>query len=111
MSPKPAEALTRGEAERVAWTSFASDEPAIVELLLLEGNPAADSLKRKAAAMALEWFDPNAVVLLRPSDHEDPEPVRLLRIALLSGEIAVRISAGDELARMLNPASVWTEGR
>jgi hypothetical protein len=91
----------------MAWRSFATGEPAVVKLLLPEGNPAADSLKQRAAALPLEWFDPQAIVPTRPSYVEDPEPVRLLRKALLSGEMAVRIKAGDELAELLTPTTAW----
>jgi hypothetical protein len=101
------QALTRDEAKKVAWQLFATDSPAVTELLLLAHSPDVSTLKRYQANMALEWFNPEADVPLRPADLEDPEPIRLLRLAFLSGNMTVRIAAGDDLARMLKPTSVW----
>lgn len=95
----------------MAWELYAADSPAVVELLLVAHNPAVSALKRYQAEMALEWFDPSVDLPRRPSDQEESEPVRLLRLALLSGDMPVRIAAGRELARMLAPSSVWAIAR
>jgi HEAT repeat protein len=98
--------LSRDEARTVAWDLFATDAPAVVELLLLAHNPDASPLRRYQAGMALEWFDPS-IDVPRARHDDDPEAVKLLRTALLSGHVRVRIAAGDQLAGMLKPSTVW----
>lgn len=100
--------LTRAEAARCAWLSYATDEPAVIELLLLECDPSKSRALRLAAAFALEWFDPHAEIPRRPSDTDESEAVRLLRLALTDGRMRVRVAAGRQLADMLRPArSAW----
>jgi len=102
-----AQPLTRAEAEVVGWTLYGTDAPSVVELLLLAHNPDAATLKRYAASMALEWFDPAVDLPHARDDDDESEPVKLLKTALMNGDMAVRIAAGDELARMLAPSNVW----
>ena len=110
-SVRPPEAvvqpLSRHEAEAIGWTLYATDSPAVVELLLVAHNPDVSTLKRYQASMALEWFDPSTDLPRGRDDDDEPEAVKLLKAALLSGNMAVRIAAGDELVGMLKPASVW----
>ena len=70
--------LTRAEAKVVALELFNTDSPAVVELLLLAHNQDADTLKRYAANMALEWFDPE-VELPTPAHLEEPPALRAIR--------------------------------
>lgn len=85
---------------------YGTQAPAVVELLLMADNPDASRSERYAAEMALEWFDPSAILPARPSDLEEPKAVTLLRTALLDGTMAVRIAAGDQLAALLAPATI-----
>ena len=45
------------QAARIAWESYATEEPAVIELLLLAANPRTRDVRFKAMS-ALEWFDP-----------------------------------------------------
>lgn len=91
----------------MAWTMYGTDSPAVVELLLVAHNPDVSTLKRYQASMALEWFDPSVDLPRARHDDDEPEAVKLLKTALMNGDMRVRIAAGDELARMLAPSSVW----
>lgn len=84
---------------------YATDTPAVVELVLLAHNPDASTTMRFAANQALTWFDPETD--LPEEKLPEPDPIRLLKLALLHGDMAVRVAAGDELAGMLKPTSVW----
>ena len=97
--------LSRELAESIAWEQYHSSSPAVVELLLLANDPDVTDRERLRAMLALEWFDPEAVLPLRPCDTAESRAVRLLREAFESGEVATRIQAGDELAELLKRAS------
>lgn len=86
---------------------YATDCPAVVELILVAHDSDVSRLKRYRAAMALEWFDPSVDLPRAKDDEDESEAVKLLKAALLDGDMRVRIAAGDELARMLAPSSVW----
>ena len=93
-------ALTRGEAERVAWLCYGSEEPAVVELLLLSGDPGRPRLKRLAAEFALTWFDPRAELPVLPP--EEDLAVRVVRQLGLGRDLATRERAAARLVRLLN---------
>lgn len=99
--------LSRDEAQRAAWTIYGTDSPAVTELLLLAHDPDISRLKRYQANMALEWFDPSVELPRARGDEDEPEAVKLLKAALLHGDMRVRIAAGNDLTRMLKPTNVW----
>lgn len=103
--------LSRAEAQAVAWKLYGTDSPAVVALLLVAHNPDVSTLKRYQASMALEWFDPAVDLPRARDDDDDPAAVNLLKTALVNGDMRVRIMAGDELGRMLAPASVWATAK
>jgi len=69
----PTQTLTREEAEVIAWQFYATDSPAVVELLLLAHNPDVSTTVRYAANQALTWFDPESEM----PEEKLPEPAAL----------------------------------
>ncbi len=96
--------LTRAEAEAAAWRLYASDEPAVVELLLLATNTAAPSTRRVAAWLALDWFDP-AVSVPAARRPEEDVAVCLVRWLGLGRDLQTRQRAAHDLVRLLGVAS------
>lgn len=57
--------LSRQQAAAIAWTVYGTEQPAVVELLLL-GTNAPDRVERYRAMRALQWF--------APEDDVEPSP-------------------------------------
>ena len=86
--------LTRADAKLVAFESFNTDSPAVVELLLLAHNQDADGWKRYAANMALEWFDPE-IDLPTPAHLEEPPALRAIRCCIDAYDPEARKQAAE----------------
>ena len=94
-SAQPTQPLTREEAEAVACELYATDSPAVIELLLLAHNPDADRLKRYAANQALMWFDP--ALELPEARLPEPAAVRAFRWAVFAYDLEARKKAMNAL--------------
>lgn len=91
--------LTPAEAKEAALQLYDTDSPAVVELLLLEGNADANPTKRYAASRALEWFDPECE--LPETRLPEPPTLRAIRWCVYAYDRQAREAAAEAAAAHL----------
>jgi hypothetical protein len=84
-------ALGREKARQLAWELYATDIPAVVELILLVHNEDVSTTLRYAATQALTWFDPE----VDQPEARLPEPpaLRAIRWACYAWDRTTREAA------------------
>jgi len=99
--------LTPDKAEEIAWTMYTTDEPAVIELLLLASNGATTEDRFKALR-ALEWFDPATTEAPARPWMKQPEPgpveeaIEALRWTLYGWEQSSRARAAARAGALIS---------